>query len=957
MATEIAKAYVQIMPSADGIKDKLEEVLGKEIPESGESAGRSFGSSFMSVAGKVVSAAAIGKVISQSFTEGAAIQQSLGGVETMFKENADKVVSYANRAYETAGLSANEYMEQVTSFSATLLQGLGGDTERAAELADRAMVDMSDNANKFGTDITSIQDAYQGFAKSNFTMLDNLKLGYGGTQTEMIRLINDSGILEEKISSLDNVSFDQMIEAIHVIQTDLGVTGTTSEEAAETFSGSFAAMRASAKNLLGDMSAGTGDINDDVKALTKTTKTFVTGNLLPMGKQVLTSLDSLTGKAGALKSVIEGAAISFAAIKITNGTLDSVESLTKKLKESGGAAQSLKGFLSANKLNIGIAAAAAAGELIASYVDKQTEKIQEAVDTYDSLTEAQKELVDNTENTLDTINRSFSERSDVITDIQNEAENCENLKARLFELNDMEELDAGSKAELKSIVDELNGSVDGLNIVIDENTGRLKTNKKAIEKTVKSYTDTKKVSEAGSQLAKINEDLAKAEKLHAENTEARSAAQEKYNRLKEEYNRLANADTSGMSLEEKDEFLTYAQDNLPIVYEAMQEAENQLAELNTAWDTSGSAVEKLNNQLNENKSIIAGEGGVAGAAGIISDCFWDMAESAKAANAVIIEVGENTYSVSQGTASRIQEISDSYNTMLNERTDQIFNSLNLFEQFPIDAEKSAEDLMNAMDSNLAGLQEWSDGIAELTERGVSKGLIDKLKEAGPSSATEVKIMADMTEEQLQEYSDKFDEAYKLAYSSAERELSNMKDESAEQIQSLIDQAGEYEIPMEEAYEILGKQCSIGFSKGMLDNIDSVETAAQAMVYAADSAVRYAAEIASPAKLFRREGAFIPDGLALGIDDGADSVFKAGENLIDGMPNLGKRFESAIAGVTRFDTSLNMSGLQADTDSDGATRSDPITFVLTDEAYTVLARAMVDQMDILMRRKMNFASRS
>lgn len=184
-------------------------------------------------------------------------EQLVGGVETLFKDSSDKVVEYANNAYKTAGLSANEYMDTVTSFSASLLQGLGGDTEKAAETANLAITDMSDNANKMGTDMASIQNAYQGFAKQNYTMLDNLKLGYGGTASEMARLINDSGVLGDTMTvtadNVNSVSFDKMIEAIHVVQTDMGITGTTAKEAATTIQGSIGMMKSAWTNLLTGM--------------------------------------------------------------------------------------------------------------------------------------------------------------------------------------------------------------------------------------------------------------------------------------------------------------------------------------------------------------------------------------------------------------------------------------------------------------------------------------------------------------------------------------------------------------------------------------------------------------------------------------------------------------------------------------------------------------------------------
>lgn len=213
---------------------------------------------------------AIVDVGKQSIGNYANYEQLVGGVETLFKESATKVQEYANQAYKTAGLSANDYMETVTSFSASLLQGLGGDTEKAADIADLAIRDMSDNANKMGTDMQSIQNAYQGFAKQNYTMLDNLKLGYGGTQAEMARLINDSGVLGNEIEvtakTVNQVSYDKIIEAIHKVQDEMGVTGTTAQEAADTIEGSKNSMKASWQNLL----TGLADDNSDVGELWNT---------------------------------------------------------------------------------------------------------------------------------------------------------------------------------------------------------------------------------------------------------------------------------------------------------------------------------------------------------------------------------------------------------------------------------------------------------------------------------------------------------------------------------------------------------------------------------------------------------------------------------------------------------------------------------------------------------------
>lgn len=217
----------------------------------------SLGKSGLSVVSKAMSGvvAAVGAgaaaIVKSSLGVVANMEQQVGGVETLFKDSAKTVIRNANNAFKTAQLSANDYMSTVTSFSASLLQGLGGDTAKAAEIADMAIIDMADNANKMGTNMQDIQNAYQGFAKQNYTMLDNLKLGYGGTQSEMIRLINDSGILNEKIEDLDNVTFDQMIQAIHKVQQNLGITGTSAKEASTTIEGSVNSAKAAWKNFEG----------------------------------------------------------------------------------------------------------------------------------------------------------------------------------------------------------------------------------------------------------------------------------------------------------------------------------------------------------------------------------------------------------------------------------------------------------------------------------------------------------------------------------------------------------------------------------------------------------------------------------------------------------------------------------------------------------------------------------
>ena len=235
-------------------------------------------------------AGAIGVLTKLSVEQYAEYEQLTGGVETLFKNSSDKVMEYANNAYESAGMSANEYMSTITGFAASLLQGLGGDTEKAAQIGNMAVTDMSDNANKMGTAIERIQDAYQGFAKQNYTMLDNLKLGYGGTKTEMERLLADA----QKISGVkyDISNFNDVIEAIHVIQEQMGITGTTSLEAASTIEGSLNMTKSAWTNLLTGMADSNADFDVLVQNLVNSLGSLGE-NLLPRIKIAIEGIGEL----------------------------------------------------------------------------------------------------------------------------------------------------------------------------------------------------------------------------------------------------------------------------------------------------------------------------------------------------------------------------------------------------------------------------------------------------------------------------------------------------------------------------------------------------------------------------------------------------------------------------------------------------------------------------------------
>ena len=245
--------------------------------------------------------AAIVKLAKDSISAFAEYEQLEGGVKKLFGNDMTTVLANADKAYKTAGMSANQYLETTTSFAASLISGLNGDTAKAAEIADKAIRDMSDNANTFGTDISLIQNAYQGFAKQNYTMLDNLRLGYGGTASEMARLINDSGVLGDTVtvtaSNINRVSFDKIIEAINVTQDRMGIMETTVNEAGTTIQGSITAMKASWENLITALSSGTGDVDQKIAEFVESVVT-VEEKLKPVAKTAISGIVTLVKTLG-----------------------------------------------------------------------------------------------------------------------------------------------------------------------------------------------------------------------------------------------------------------------------------------------------------------------------------------------------------------------------------------------------------------------------------------------------------------------------------------------------------------------------------------------------------------------------------------------------------------------------------------------------------------------------------
>lgn len=283
---DVGTAYVQILPKAKGIKANIEKSMRGDAVAAGESTGAAMGSSLVGSLGKMVAAAGIGKMVQSAISEGANLQQSFGGLDTLYGDAAAQAKSFAYEAAQ-AGISANDYAEQAVSFGAALKQAYGGDTTKAVKAANTAILDMADNAAKMGTPLESIQAAYQGFARGQYQLLDNLKLGYGGTKEEMQRLLSDAEALTGVKYDINNLG--DVYSAISAIQENLGLSGVAAAEAAETISGSFGAVKANLSNVFANLALGES-IGPSLQSLLESVDNFVFDNLLPAFGNIVSGL-------------------------------------------------------------------------------------------------------------------------------------------------------------------------------------------------------------------------------------------------------------------------------------------------------------------------------------------------------------------------------------------------------------------------------------------------------------------------------------------------------------------------------------------------------------------------------------------------------------------------------------------------------------------------------------------
>lgn len=848
----------ELRKAADGVDDSIKDAsvstdeLGESLEDASKETGgfssklQSLGKAASTVADKIdgvltkavkigtgaIAAASAGVVAltKAAIAEYADYEQLVGGVDTLFKDSSQKVQEYAANAYKTAGLSANEYMETVTSFSASLLQSLDGDTAAAAEKADMAITDMSDNANKMGTDMESIQNAYQGFAKQNYTMLDNLKLGYGGTKEEMERLLRDAADLSDEFSiAVDEndelvYSYGDIVDAIHIVQTNMGITGTTAEEASSTIQGSIGSAKAAWQNLLIGLSDDSQDLDGLVDQFVDSVFTAA-DNLLPRISKTLDGILKLVTTVAQkilptvmqeiskkLPSLIEtGADIVLALGEGIVNNLDAIldscvevitelvpkiatafqelvpkiaQSAKKIIKELNGTVEIVAGLYGAfqsltkgNWIGVGIGLVVAAFGALEKAAAKAKQK---TYDTITGLTKKEKELIKAGEEAAETLGGVIDARDDNIGSIEIETQKTEDLWKELQEL-------VGANGK-----------------VIDKDKDR-----------------------AEFLLGELNEALGTEYEMNG-------FIIEQYQQMQVEIDNLIQKRRASMLLENAEEAYYSALENRDALLAGANEKKEAMETAQEKYDEKKAEVDRLDAEY-----YAAQEDRDAGR--ISQTQFEEIEGDWATANAELDEIGEV-----------LKTATENYKTAAADANEAI--------QTITDYEQAYSDFENGLYSNTVDIL-----TKDTTYRWKHIQDISKLSEE-ELAQLENDIFAqqaavDFAREQYREGV----EGYTLDI------LEDMEE-------TLHDLGVLWEEATGEAYDA-GRNVAYGLAKGISNGVTNAREAARGITRATLDAMKEVAFIASPSKVTTAYGRYLAEGLALGMEDETATVARSASELI------------------------------------------------------------------------------
>jgi phage-related protein len=847
-------------------------------------------------------ATAIGVLGTQSVKLYSEYEQLVGGVDTLFKESSKTVQKYASESFRTAGLSANEYMETVTSFSASMLQSLGGDTKKTAEYSNRAIIDMSDNANKMGTSMEMIQNAYQGFAKQNYTMLDNLKLGYGGTQKEMQRLLDDASKISGQKYDLSN--FADITEAIHVIQTEMGITGTTSKEAASTIQGSVGMMKSAWENFL----TGMADPNQDFDALL--------GNLIDsvvtVGENLIPRIQMM------LPRLVEGL------VALVNSLVPQIPSILQTLLPAlfNGATSLLSSMLQIAPQLLQLAL-----ELIVQFAQGITQATPQAINSMiecvfslidsildnlplvleaglemlfalgDGLIKAIPNVVDRLPEIIDSIISTLISLIPLIIDtgvelltsltenlpliitsicnaipmiVESIVSNIETLVPLIIDagvqlfvalvknlpviiatvLLAVSEIFAaivGSLIEAKPRLKEagyklLVGIVEKIGEACKWIGGKMKTvvtaMKEAITKKIKEFTTIgKQIVEGVWQGIKgMKDTITKNVKNFFGGIV--DSAKEKLgihspSRVFEKTvgENIALGVIKGLKNKYKQVKLS-AKQMASLIYESAKEKFDYYTKYN---DMS------LANEVAYWKKIVSQtKKGTQG----YKDAMLEYKNAKSDLDNQVLKLDEDYASgvakIKDDLIKNIQAITDEYEKSVESRKNAILNSMDIFKAFESTTENTSESLITNLEGQVDALNEWDAILDSLEGKGLSAAIIGDLQSMGVNQLADLRLLNEMTEEQLLQFASLYDQKNVIAKERAVQELAGMRQEAETEIQELIESANT-ELDKLEADYIKGlaelgvksadksKQIGLDIVNGLKDGIKSQQAELQSFL--------------------------------------------------------------------------------------------------------------------------------
>ena len=781
-------------------------------------------------------------------------EQLVGGVETLFKDSADTIQTYADNAYKTAGLSANEYMETVTSFSASLLQSLDGDTEKAAAAADLAITDMADNANKMGTAMESIQNAYQGFAKQNYTMLDNLKLGYGGTKEEMQRLLADA----EKLSGVkyDLSSYADIVEAIHVIQTEMGITGTTAKEASTTIQGSVASMKAAWANLMVGMADDTQDFDLLLSNFIESIGT-VADNLLPRIGIVIEGMGKLVaGLAPEIASALPTLTNELLPNLVELG-VQSISALVQGIQENGDS-------LAAGALSIVGTLAEGLAELLPMVADTAASL---AVSLADGLTESLPNIIPVAIETISTLVENLTENANTVIDA--------GIQIILA-------LGEGLIAALPQLIETIPQIVINIANVINDNAPKL------VDTALYLITRL-----ATGLLAATPTILANIPKI-IEAIVAAFMAFQWLNLGKQLIDGVANG------VKKAGESMATAAKNAFSKFKSKITGSEVATELkNIGKYIIDGIVGGIKNSLSK----------IANIAGKIKDTLLSKLKGlfkiASPSKLMKEEVGAY---IGEGIAVGIEEsgqmavdaaedVADKIADTLTQKRDSLQSKLadygELFERVKTEDGKELFQLGNLKD-DIKQLEKYGDAIEKLKEKGISDSLMGEIAGMGVGDALDyMNKLLSMSDTKLDEYVSLFEQKQQMAQAAASRfygigaevsesmqavsaegvseGIAEQQPLVAEQAKQLTETAKEEIAGYQTDFKAVGESLMEGVAKGVRDGQSGVVNAVAKALQAAVRAAKKEMDINSPSRVMAKIGDYMAQGVGVGWSDRMDSV--------------------------------------------------------------------------------------